>query len=68
MLTVVNKLKYHDIVKAKILLIYTGGTIGTKAKILRLEHYKAFNFSKLLQNIQELKKKQLDCDIGNGFI
>jgi L-asparaginase len=46
--------------KAKILLIYTGGTIGMR-KDFDTGALKAFNFSKLLQNIPELK--QLDCDI-----
>lgn len=46
--------------KAKILLIYTGGTIGMK-KDFETGALKAFNFSKLLQKIPELK--QLDCEI-----
>ena len=46
--------------KAKILLIYTGGTIGMK-KDFETGALKAFNFSKLLQRIPELK--QLDCKI-----
>ncbi|WP_396168049.1 asparaginase [Flavobacterium sp.] len=46
--------------KAKILLIYTGGTIGMM-KDFETGALKAFNFSKLLQKIPELK--QLDCDI-----
>ncbi|RZJ48990.1 MAG: asparaginase [Chryseobacterium sp.] len=46
--------------KAKILLIYTGGTIGM-SKNFETGALKAFNFSKLLQNIPELK--QLDCEI-----
>ena len=46
--------------KAKILLIYTGGTIGMM-KDFETGVLKAFNFSKLLQKIPELK--QLDCDI-----
>lgn len=46
--------------KAKILLIYTGGTIGMR-KDFDTGALKAFNFSKLLQNIPELK--QLDCEI-----
>jgi L-asparaginase len=46
--------------KAKILLIYTGGTIGMR-KDFETGALKAFNFSKLLQRIPELK--QLDCDI-----
>jgi L-asparaginase len=46
--------------KAKILLIYTGGTIGMK-KDFETGALKAFNFSKLLQRIPELK--QLDCEI-----
>ncbi|MES2574598.1 MAG: asparaginase [Bacteroidota bacterium] len=46
--------------KTKILLIYTGGTIGMK-KDFETGALKAFNFSKLLQRIPELK--QLDCEI-----
>ena len=46
--------------KAKILLIYTGGTIGMK-KDFSTGALKAFNFSKLLQRIPELKL--LDCEI-----
>jgi L-asparaginase len=46
--------------KAKILLIYTGGTIGMK-KDFETGALRAFNFSKLLQRIPELK--QLDCEI-----
>lgn len=46
--------------KAKILLIYTGGTIGMM-KDFETGALKAFNFSKLLQKIPELK--QLDCNI-----
>ena len=46
--------------KAKILLIYTGGTIGMM-KDFETGALKAFNFSKLLQKIPELK--QLDCEI-----
>jgi len=46
--------------KVKILLIYTGGTIGMM-KDFETGALKAFNFSKLLQRIPELK--QLDCDI-----
>jgi L-asparaginase len=46
--------------KAKILLIYTGGTIGMM-KDFQTGALKAFNFSKLLQKIPELK--QLDCHI-----
>ena len=46
--------------KSKILLIYTGGTIGMR-KDFDSGALKAFNFSKLLQSIPELK--QLDCDI-----
>jgi L-asparaginase/Glu-tRNA(Gln) amidotransferase subunit D len=44
----------------KILLIYTGGTIGMR-KDFDTGALKAFNFSKLLQRIPELK--QLDCEI-----
>jgi L-asparaginase len=46
--------------KAKILLIYTGGTIGM-SKDFETGALKAFNFSKLLQKIPEIK--QLDCEI-----
>ncbi len=46
--------------KSKILLIYTGGTIGMM-KNFETGALKAFNFSKLLQKIPELK--QLDCEI-----
>ncbi len=46
--------------KTKILLIYTGGTIGMK-KDFETGALKAFNFNKLLQRIPELK--QLDCEI-----
>jgi L-asparaginase len=46
--------------KATILLIYTGGTIGMM-KDFETGALKAFNFSKLLQRIPELKL--LDCDI-----
>ncbi|MBF2707044.1 asparaginase [Flavobacterium soyangense] len=46
--------------KAKILLIYTGGTIGMM-KDFENGALKAFNFKKLLQRIPELK--QLECDI-----
>lgn len=46
--------------KTKILLIYTGGTIGMM-KDFETRALKAFNFSKLLQRIPELK--QLECEI-----
>jgi len=46
--------------KAKILLIYTGGTIGMRKDFVT-GSLKAFNFSKLLQSIPELKL--LDCEI-----
>jgi L-asparaginase len=46
--------------KPKILLLYTGGTIGM-VKNFETGALKVFNFKKLLQNIPELK--QLDCDI-----
>jgi L-asparaginase len=46
--------------KVRILLIYTGGTIGMM-KDFDTGALKAFNFSKLLQRIPEIK--QLDCDI-----
>ncbi|WP_310555824.1 asparaginase [Flavobacterium sp.] len=47
--------------KANILLIYTGGTIGM-VKDFETGVLKAFNFSKLLKNIPELKL--LDCEIA----
>ncbi|WP_262509685.1 MULTISPECIES: asparaginase [Arenibacter] len=46
--------------KTKILLIYTGGTIGM-VKDYESGALKAFNFNKLLKNIPELN--QLDCSI-----
>lgn len=46
--------------KAKILLVYTGGTIGMM-KDFETGALKAFDFNKLLQKIPELK--QLDCEI-----
>jgi L-asparaginase len=46
--------------KRKILLIYTGGTIGM-VKDHASKALKAFDFSQILENIPELK--QLDCDI-----
>ncbi|SCY27410.1 asparaginase [Flavobacterium caeni] len=46
--------------KPRILLIYTGGTIGMM-KDFETGALKAFNFAKLLNKIPELK--QLDCDI-----
>jgi L-asparaginase len=46
--------------KPNILLIYTGGTIGMM-KDFETGALKAFNFSKLLQKIPELK--QLDCAV-----
>ncbi|MBP7182774.1 MAG: asparaginase, partial [Flavobacterium sp.] len=46
--------------KVKILLLYTGGTIGMQ-KDFETAALKTFNFSKLLQRIPELK--QLDCEI-----
>lgn len=46
--------------KTRILLIYTGGTIGM-VKDYKTGNLKAFNFKKLLSNIPELH--QLDCDI-----
>lgn len=46
--------------KPKILLIYTGGTIGM-SKDFETGALRAFNFSKLLHNIPELKL--LDCEI-----
>ena len=46
--------------KAKILLIYTGGTIGMM-RDFETGALKTFNFDKLLQKIPELK--QLDCEI-----
>jgi L-asparaginase len=46
--------------KSKILLIYTGGTIGMM-KDFETGALKAFNFNKLLQKIPELQ--QLDCTV-----
>jgi len=46
--------------KPRILLLYTGGTIGM-VKNFETGALKVFNFKKLLQHIPELK--QLDCDI-----
>ena len=46
--------------KSKILLIYTGGTIGM-VKDYETGALKAFNFNKLLKNIPELRL--LDCEI-----
>jgi L-asparaginase len=46
--------------KAKILLLYTGGTIGMR-KDFDTGALKAFNFSKLLNRVPELK--QLECEI-----
>lgn len=46
--------------KSKILLIYTGGTIGM-SKDFESGALKAFDFDQLLQHIPELK--QLDCEI-----
>lgn len=46
--------------RPRILLIYTGGTIGM-VKNFETGALKVFNFSKLLQRIPELR--QLDCDI-----
>ena len=46
--------------KTKILLIYTGGTIGMM-KDYKSGALKAFDFNKLLKNIPELN--QLDCTI-----
>lgn len=47
--------------KPKILLIYTGGTIGM-VKDSKSGALKSFNFKKLLQNIPELQL--LDCEIN----
>ncbi|NAY92740.1 type I asparaginase [Muricauda sp. JGD-17] len=46
--------------RTKILLIYTGGTIGM-VKDYRTGALKAFNFEELIKNIPELD--QLDCDL-----
>ncbi|HLN94894.1 MAG TPA: type I asparaginase [Flavobacterium sp.] len=46
--------------RPRILLVYTGGTIGMM-KDFDTGALKAFNFKKLLQRIPEIK--QLDCDI-----
>jgi len=47
----------------KILLIYTGGTIGM-VKDYKTGALRAFNFDKLLKNIPELRL--LDCDISTA--
>lgn len=47
-------------IQPKILLLYTGGTIGMM-KDFKTGALKAFNFKKLLQKIPEIK--QLDCQI-----
>ena len=58
---VVNKLKYKmQQSKSKILLIYTGGTIGM-IKDYETGALKAFDFKKLLKRIPELQL--LDCEI-----
>lgn len=49
--------------KSKILLIYTGGTIGM-VKDYETGALKAFNFDKLLKNIPELRL--LDCHISTA--
>ena len=46
----------------KILLIYTGGTIGM-VKDYTSKALKAFDFSQILENIPELR--QLDCEISS---
>ena len=46
----------------KILLIYTGGTIGM-VKDYASKALKAFDFSQILENIPELR--QLDCEISS---
>jgi L-asparaginase len=48
------------IVQPKILLIYTGGTIGMEKEI-KTGTLKAFNFNKLLHHIPEIQ--QIDCEI-----
>ncbi len=48
--------------KSKILLIYTGGTIGM-VKDYKSGALRAFNFNKLLKNIPELA--QIDCHIDS---
>jgi len=48
--------------KSKILLIYTGGTIGM-VKDYKSGALKAFNFNKLMKNIPELT--QLDCEVDS---
>ena len=45
-------------VKTKILLIYTGGTIGM-IKDYKSGALKAFNFNKLLKNIPELNQLRI---------
>lgn len=49
-------------IKSKILLIYTGGTIGM-VKDYNTGALKAFNFNKLMKNIPELT--QLDCEVDS---
>ncbi|CAM3954800.1 asparaginase [Flavobacterium branchiophilum] len=51
--------------KPRILLIYTGGTIGM-VKDFESGALKTFNFKKLLQRIPELK--QLDCEIATHSV
>ena len=46
-------------IKAKILLIYTGGTIGM-SKDFETGALKAFDFSQLINHIPEIQ--QLDCE------
>ena len=46
--------------KSKILLVYTGGTIGMM-KDYKTKALKAFDFDKLLDKIPEIQ--QLDCNI-----
>ena len=53
------KIDYSMNQKPKILLIYTGGTIGM-IKDFNSGALKVFNFNKLLQKILELKL--LDCE------
>lgn len=50
-------------INPKILLVYTGGTIGM-VKDYKTGALKAFNFDKLLKNIPELRL--LDCDISTA--
>ena len=56
--------------KVKILLLYTGGTIGMQ-KDFETAALKTFNFSKLLQRIPELKHIEWEIEtiyFGNPIV